>query len=88
MGDHVYVGPGAVVEAATIGNHVHIGAGAVIGRFAIIKDGVKIIDGSVVPPGMVVPPFSIVAGQPGTVVEELPEGEFDALDLHEMYRSI
>jgi len=30
LGDHVFVGEGAVVEAAMVGNLVHIGAGAVI----------------------------------------------------------
>jgi carbonic anhydrase/acetyltransferase-like protein (isoleucine patch superfamily) len=30
LGDHVFVGEGAVVEAAMVGNFVHIGAGAVI----------------------------------------------------------
>ncbi|KAI9886936.1 MAG: hypothetical protein M1823_001228 [Watsoniomyces obsoletus] len=88
VGDHVFVGEGAVIEAASIGNHVRIGAGAVIGRFVIIKDGVRVVDGCVVPAGMVIPPFSIVAGQPGQVVAELPEGELDTLDLRELYRSI
>lgn len=88
IGDHVFVGEGAVIEAASIGNHVRIGAGAVIGRFVIIKDGVRVVDGCVVPSGMVIPPFSVVAGQPGTVVAELPEGESDGMDLRELYRSI
>ena len=30
LGDHVFVGEGAVVEAAIVGSFVHIGAGAVI----------------------------------------------------------
>lgn len=88
MGDHVFVGEGAVVEAASIGSHVHIGAGAVVGRFAIIKDAVRIVDGAVVPPNMVVPPFSVVAGTPATVVAELAEGELDGMDLHEAYRRV
>ena len=30
LGDHVFIGEGAVVEAALVGNYVHIGAGSVI----------------------------------------------------------
>ena len=86
MGDHVFVGDGAVIEAASVGSHVHIGKGAVLGRFAIVKDAVWIVDGAVLPPNMVVPPFSVVAGCPASVVAELPEGEYDRLDLREMYR--
>ena len=86
MGDHVFVGDGAVVEAASVGSHVHIGKGAVLGRFAIVKDAVWIVDGAVLPPNMVVPPFSVVAGCPASVVAELPEGEYDGLDLREAYR--
>jgi carbonic anhydrase/acetyltransferase-like protein (isoleucine patch superfamily) len=37
IGDHVFVGPGAVVRAAQVGNYVHIGAGSVIGDFCILK---------------------------------------------------
>ncbi|BCR93599.1 uncharacterized protein AKAW2_10645S [Aspergillus luchuensis] len=38
IGDHVFVGERAVVEAATVGNHVHIGKDAVVGSMAILKD--------------------------------------------------
>jgi dynactin-5 len=82
------VGPGAVVEAALIGNHVSIGAGCVVGKFVIIKDFVRILEGTVVPPNMVIPSFSIVAGRPGRVVGEVPEGGQEAFDCREIYRSV
>ncbi|KAI9834304.1 MAG: hypothetical protein M1826_004230 [Phylliscum demangeonii] len=88
MGDHVLVGEGAVVEAASIGNYVEIGPGAVVGRFAIVKDAVRILPGAVLPPGMVVPAFSVVAGRPARVVAELAEGEWEGLDLRERYRTV
>ncbi|EEH42066.1 dynactin subunit 5 [Paracoccidioides lutzii Pb01] len=74
MGDHVFVGEKAVVEAATVGNHVHIGKEAVIGSMAILKDFVVVLDGAVVPPGMVVPSWCVVGGRPARIVGEIGEG--------------
>jgi dynactin-5 len=88
MGDHVFVGAGSVVQAASVGNHVHIGAGVVVGESAIIKDYVRILDGAVVPPNMVIPSFSIVAGQPARVIDEVPEGGLEQFELRELYKSI
>jgi dynactin 5 len=88
IGDHVYVGPGTVVEAALIGNHVQIGAGCVIGKFAIIKDFVQILEGTVVSANMVIPSFSVVAGRPGRVVGEVPEGGQEKFDCREIYKSV
>lgn len=88
MGDHVFVGEGTVVQAASIGSHVHIGAHAVVDEFAILKDYVHVRDGTVVPPNMVVPSFSIVAGQPARVVGEIPEGGLDMFELRELYKTV
>ncbi|KAJ5499715.1 hypothetical protein N7453_008766 [Penicillium expansum] len=74
IGDHVFVGEGAVVEAASLGNHVHVGKGAAIGSMAIIKDYAYVLDGAVVPPGMVVPSWCIVGGRPARIVGEVGEG--------------
>ncbi|KAF5874811.1 putative f-box domain-containing protein [Botrytis fragariae] len=68
IGDHVFVGPGSIIEAAMLGNHVNIGANVVVGKFVIVKDFVKILEGTVVPPNMVIPSFSVVGGCPGRVV--------------------
>jgi dynactin-5 len=89
MGDHVFVGQGTVVQAATVGSHVHIGRDCSIGEFAIIKDCVRILDGSVVPPNMVIPSFSIVGGQPARLVGELPEGgSQDDFELRDLYKTV
>lgn len=74
IGDHVFVGERAVVEAATVGNHVHIGRDAVIGNMAILKDYSYVLDGAVVPPQMVVPSFCVVGGAPARIVGEVGEG--------------
>ncbi len=88
LSDHVFIGTNSIIEAALIGSRVHIGADCVIGKFVMIKDCVKILDGSVVPPGMVIPSFSVVAGRPARVVGELPEGEEEGLEGREIYRSV
>ncbi|EPQ62627.1 Bgt-2705 [Blumeria graminis f. sp. tritici] len=87
IADHVYVGPGSVVEAALIGSHVNIGAHCIIGKFAILKDYVRVLEGSVIPTNMVVPSFSIVAGRPALVVGEIMEGEMEGMELRDLYRS-
>ncbi|OBT52159.1 hypothetical protein VE04_06938 [Pseudogymnoascus sp. 24MN13] len=88
LSDHVFIGQNSIVEAAIVGNKVHIGKDCVIGKFALIKDCVRILDGTVVPPGMVIPSFSVVAGRPGRVVGEVPEGGEEALEGREIYRTI
>ena len=80
IGDHVFIGEGSVVEAAMVGSYVKIGRGCVVGKFAIIKDCVRIEDGCVIAAGTVVPSFSVVRGRPGGVVEELPETAAEGLD--------
>lgn len=88
MGDHVFVGEGTVVQAASIGAHVYIGHNVVVDEFAIIKDYVRILDGTVVPPNMVIPSFTIVAGQPARVVGEIPEGDIERFELRELYKTV
>ena len=67
-------GPNAHISAAQIANNVHIGANAVLQPFSIVKDHVKILPHTVVPAGMVVASGSVVAGRPGRVVGEVPDG--------------
>ncbi|KAL0637968.1 hypothetical protein Q9L58_003046 [Maublancomyces gigas] len=86
IGDHVFVGEGTVVEAALIGSYVHIGKDC--GKFTIIKDCVRIEEGTVIAPNTVIPSFSVVAGRPGVVVDELPETAVEGLELKNIYRTI
>ncbi|OJJ51687.1 hypothetical protein ASPZODRAFT_55442 [Penicilliopsis zonata CBS 506.65] len=74
IGDHVFIGERAVVEAASVGNHVHIGCDAVVGSMAILKDFAYVLDGAVIPPGMVVPSWCVVGGAPARIVGEVGEG--------------
>ncbi|KAL2758281.1 hypothetical protein ACRALDRAFT_2100545 [Sodiomyces alcalophilus JCM 7366] len=88
MGDHVFVGHGSTVQAASIGSHVHIGHGVVVGEFAIIKDYVRVLDGAVIPANMVIPSFSVVGGRPARVVGEVPEGGHEAFELRDLYKTV
>ncbi|PHH86966.1 hypothetical protein CDD83_9483 [Cordyceps sp. RAO-2017] len=88
LGDHVFVGAGTVVQAATVGNHVRIGARCAVNEFAIIKDYVRILDDTVVPALMVIPSFSVVAGRPARVVGEIPEGGHDDFELRDLYKTV
>lgn len=89
MGDHIFVGQGSVVQAASVGSHVSIGQGCSIGEFAIIKEYVKILDGTIIAPFTVIPSFSIVAGQPGRVIGEIPEGGgHEELEFRELYKTV
>jgi dynactin-5 len=74
IGDNVFVGAHAVVEAASVSANVWIGDGAVVGKCAVLKEGCKVLEGTVVPDGMVVPPGCVVAGRPGRVVGEVGVG--------------
>lgn len=89
IGEHVFVGPNCVIEAASIGDRVHIGAGSVLGRFAILKEGCRVLEGTVVPGGMVVPSGCVIGGRPGSVLGDVGDGYgFGELggDLRELWR--
>ncbi|KAH8671609.1 trimeric LpxA-like protein [Xylariales sp. PMI_506] len=88
LGDHVFIGEGTVVQAATVGSHVHIDRDVVVGEFAIIKDYVRILEGTIIPANMVIPSFSIVAGQPARIVGEIPEGGHEDFELRDMYKAV
>ncbi|KAF8756606.1 Dynactin, subunit p25 [Rhizoctonia solani] len=80
IGDHVHIGAGTVVEAATIGNHVEIGKNC--GKFTIIKDCAKIDDNSIVPPNTVIPALARFGGSPAQFIEELPESTMENVEIH------
>lgn len=87
LGDYVSIGASTQVRAASIASCVWIGEGCTIGNMSIVKECVVVEDGTVVPERAVIPPFSRVAGNPGLVVEELPEviGEVIRDRLREAY---
>ncbi|XP_053981717.1 dynactin subunit 5 [Hylaeus anthracinus] len=79
VGDHVFVGERAVVNAAIVGSCIYIGKNAVIGRRCILKDCCYIEDGAVVPPETIVPSFARIAGSPAKRVDDLPDCTLDLM---------
>jgi dynactin-5 len=73
IGDHVFIGEGAVINAAVVNSYVYIGKDVVIGRRCVLKDCCMIEDGAVLPPETVVPAFTRYGGSPARRVGELPE---------------
>ncbi|GAA5894081.1 hypothetical protein JCM6882_007979 [Rhodosporidiobolus microsporus] len=77
IGDHVSIGAGSVVEAASIGTGVEIGANCIIGPLAILKDYSRIADNTVVGAGTIVPSLTEWSGSParpaGQLAESTPE---------------
>ncbi|KAK9359136.1 trimeric LpxA-like protein [Lipomyces starkeyi] len=80
IGNFVSIGANSIIEAATIGSYVNIGSNCVVGKFAIIKDCVLVLDGTVIPSTACIPPFSVVAGNPAIVVDELPESSAEVFE--------
>ncbi|KAK9491929.1 trimeric LpxA-like protein [Lipomyces doorenjongii] len=80
MGNFVSIGANSIIEAATIGSYVNIGSNCVVGKFAIIKDCVLVLDGTVIPSTACIPPFAVVAGNPAIVVDELPESSAEVFE--------
>ena len=86
IGDNVYIGPGAIVEAASLESNVWIGAGAIVGRLATVRAGAKVLEGTVIPPNMVVGAGDVVGGKPARKVGETGWG--DGWEGREAWRSI
>lgn len=77
-----------MVQAASIGNFVQIGRGAVIGRFVVVKDHVRVLEGAVVPDWAVLPPGTVWGGRPARVLGDLPEGEGEGGDLRGLWKAV
>ncbi len=78
IGDFTTVGHSAIVHACTIEDHCLIGMGAVVLDGSVIGRGSIVAAGAVVAPGTKVPPFSLIAGVPGKIIKQLPEGDTKA----------
>jgi carbonic anhydrase/acetyltransferase-like protein (isoleucine patch superfamily) len=75
VGAEVTIGHGAIVHGATVHDGALIGMGSILLDNAVVGEESLIAAGTLVPPRMQVPRRSLVRGQPGRVVRELPEPE-------------
>ncbi|OWZ60090.1 dynactin 5 [Cryptococcus neoformans c45] len=73
IADFTRIGPTCIIEAAQIGSCVEIGEGSIIGKFVVIKDLAVILPNTVLPEGTVVASMSVWGGNPGRMVDTLPE---------------
>jgi len=76
IGEEVTVGHGVIIHGAIIGDGALIGMGAILLDNAEIGAEALIAAGTVVTAGTRVPPRTLVVGQPGKVVRELRESEW------------
>ncbi|KEP65992.1 UNVERIFIED_CONTAM: dynactin p25, putative [Hammondia hammondi] len=86
VGDYVVVGRNSVVRAVAVGSCVEISVNCVVGNRCILKDFCRLLPGTVLPPDTVVPSFTVFAGNPGKMVDELPEGETVLMKLDAIQR--
>jgi len=73
FGDHVYVGPDCIIEAATVGSAVIIGRDSIVGRRSVLQDACLVLPGSTLAPETLVPPLAVFGGTPAVLVGLLPE---------------
>lgn len=76
IGQDVTVGHGVVVHGAIIGHGALIGMGAILLDNCEIGTECLIGAGAVITAGTKIPPRSLVLGQPGRIVRELSEEEW------------
>lgn len=75
IGDHVTVGPGAVLQSCTVENACSIGAGAVVMEGALVETHSIVAPGAVVHPGRRIPSGQLWSGNPATFERNLSKEE-------------
>ena len=76
IGEEVTVGHNVIIHGAIIGDGALIGMGAILLDNCEIGFEALVAAGTVITAGMKIPPRTLVVGQPGKVVRELRENEW------------
>jgi carbonic anhydrase/acetyltransferase-like protein (isoleucine patch superfamily) len=76
VGKFVTVGHGVILHGCKIGDGCLVGMGSVVLDNADVGDECLIAAGTVITPRTVIPPRSLVRGQPGKVIRELLDHEW------------
>lgn len=82
IGDSVFIGPDTIMSASNVSNNVYIGKQCIIGENCIIKAYSCILDGTVLAPETTVPVYSVVAGNPGQIIDVLPDCAKEMLEAY------
>lgn len=82
IGNHVIVGPGAMLQSCTIEDGAVIGANAVVMEGALVEAEAQVAPNSVVHPGRRIPSGQLWAGNPAAYVRDLTKTELAEASGH------
>jgi carbonic anhydrase/acetyltransferase-like protein (isoleucine patch superfamily) len=82
IGNHVLVGPGALLQSCTVEHGAVIGAGAIVMEGAVVEATAVVEDGAVVHPGRRIPAGQVWGGNPAAFVRDLEKGELASVEDH------
>lgn len=84
IGENVYVGANAQLDACTLEDNSFVGMGATISRGARVESFGVVSAGAVVPEGTTVPSGQIFAGSPAKYLRDLTQEEKHLMSEHKM----
>ena len=84
IGENVYVGPNAQLDACTLEDNAFVGMGATISRGARVESFGIVSAGAVVAEGTTVPSGQIFAGAPAKYLRDLTQEEKHLMTEHKM----
>jgi carbonic anhydrase/acetyltransferase-like protein (isoleucine patch superfamily) len=84
IGDNVYVGPNAVLDACTLESFSYVGMGASVGKGATVESFAVIAAGAQLPEGATVPSGQIWAGAPAHYLRDLTQAEKHLISEHHL----
>jgi carbonic anhydrase/acetyltransferase-like protein (isoleucine patch superfamily) len=84
IGENVYVGPNASLDACTLEDNAFIGMGATVSRGATVESFAVVSAGAHVAEGVTVPSGQIFAGAPAKYLRDLTQEEKHLMSEHKM----
>jgi len=84
LGDNVYVGPNAVLDACTLESFAYVGMGAHVGKGATVESFAVVAAGAQVPEGASVPSGQVWAGAPARYLRDLTQEEKHLISEHHL----
>ncbi|RYG48670.1 gamma carbonic anhydrase family protein [archaeon] len=82
IGNHVSIGPGALLQSCTVEDAAVIGAGAIVMEGALVESFAQVGEGAVVHPGRRIPSGELWAGNPAVFVRPLTKMELAGATGH------